>query len=71
MIIMTISSQVKETLSSLKNIKSTLDVYVTRLNQPEVEKVYKQAIEKTQEIINDLENRVKTLELEERQYKGN
>ena len=68
---LTVASQVKQTLASLKSSESTLKIYS---NQSQVQKtvaVYKDIIDVTSGIIYDLEQRIKTLELQEAKYKGN
>lgn len=68
---MTVASQVKQTLASLKGAKGTLRAYSTQTRDEETRTVFLDALEQTQSIIHDLENRIKTLEFEEPQYKGN
>ncbi|MDK2919283.1 MAG: hypothetical protein PWQ37_2016 [Candidatus Petromonas sp.] len=67
---MTVSSQVKQTLASLKNTQSTLRFYSTQSQNKEAKLAYDEALKVTKDIIKDLENRLKTLEFEEPQYKG-
>lgn len=67
---MTVSSQVKKTLANLKGVQSTLHLYSIQSQNDEEKSAYKEAINVTNNIINDLENRLKTLEFEEPQYKG-
>ncbi|WP_425447659.1 DUF1657 domain-containing protein [Dethiothermospora halolimnae] len=67
---MTVSSQVKNTLASLKGVQETLRMYSTQSQSKEERKIYKESIEVTKFIIEDLENRIKKLEFEEPQYKG-
>lgn len=67
---MTVSSQVKNTLASLKGVQGTLRMYSTQSQSKEERKIYKESIEVTKFIIEDLENRIKKLEFEEPQYKG-
>jgi len=67
---MTVSSQVKQTLASLKGIEGTLKVYSLKSQNKEEKFVYDNAVKTTAEIIKDLEKRLKILEYEEPQYKG-
>lgn len=67
---MTVSSEVKQTLASLKSAQGTLRIYSTQLQDDEVRSVFTQAHEITEGMVNDLEKRVQTLEFEEPQYKG-
>jgi len=68
---MTVGSKVKQTLANLKGIESTLRIYSVQSSNAEETKVYKEALQTAQAVISDIENRVKTLEFEEPQYKGN
>ncbi|RKD29010.1 DUF1657 domain-containing protein [Thermohalobacter berrensis] len=67
---MTVDSKIKQTLSNLKGIKSTLRIYSAQTQDEEAKPVYDEALEAVEETIIDLENRMKTLEFEEPQYKG-
>lgn len=67
---MTVGSKVKQTLANLKGIQGTLRIYSVQSQKEEVKNAYKEAFTVTGSIINDLENRLKTLEFEEPQYKG-
>tara|TARA_B100000965_G_scaffold253141_1_gene213003 strand:- start:1245 stop:1451 length:207 start_codon:yes stop_codon:yes gene_type:complete len=67
---MTIGSKVKQTLASLKGAQGTLRIYSLQTQDEDVKATYKEALETTSKIINDLEERIKTLEFEEPQYKG-
>ncbi|HVJ50081.1 DUF1657 domain-containing protein [Desulfitobacterium sp.] len=68
---MTVASQVKQTLTSLKGARGTLRVYSTQTRDEETRAMFTDALEVTHSIIDDLESRLKTLEFEEPQYKGN
>ena len=68
---MTVASQVKQTLAGLKGIQGTLRIYTTQTQDDETKSVFIEALEVTNEIINDLEKRVQVLEYQEPQYKGN
>ena len=68
---MTVASQVKQTLASLKGARGTLRVYSNQTRDDESQAVFTDAIEETNTIIEDLEKRLQTLEFEEPQYKGN
>ncbi|SDK17715.1 DUF1657 domain-containing protein [Natronincola ferrireducens] len=67
---MTIASQVKQTLATLKGAQGTLRTYSLQARADEEKYIYEEALHTTNEIIRDLENRLKTLELEEPQFKG-
>jgi len=68
---MTVASQVKQTLAGLKGVQGTLRIYSTQTQDDETAAIYKEAIETTEAVINDLEKRVQFLEYQEPQYKGN
>lgn len=67
---MTVSSQVKQTLASLKGAQGTLRLYTVQSQNPGAITAYHDAILVTDSIIKDLEERLKVLEFEEPQYKG-
>ncbi|WP_097027873.1 DUF1657 domain-containing protein [Clostridium peptidivorans] len=68
---MTVASKVKQTLANLKGIESTLRIYSLQSRNDEEKNVYKEALKDAESVICDMENRIKTLEFEEPQYKGN
>lgn len=68
---MTVSAQIKQTLATLKNCQSTLRTYTVQMQNLETKLVFEEALYRTNEIIKDLENRLKIIEFEEPQYKGN
>lgn len=68
---MTVASQVKQTLASLKGVQGTLRTYTAQSRDGETQSVYNSSLEITDLIIKDLEDRLKVLEYEEPQYKGN
>ncbi|KPU46001.1 hypothetical protein OXPF_04810 [Oxobacter pfennigii] len=67
---MTVASQLKQTIATLKGVESTLKVYRLQSQDEDTKSAYQEAIDTANEVINDLENRSKTLEFEEPQYKG-
>lgn len=68
---MTVGSKVKQTLASLKGIESTLRIYSVQSRNKEERTVYKEELKTVESVIKDIEDRLKTLEFEEPQYKGN
>lgn len=68
---MTVGSKVKQTLSGLKGIESTLRIYSLQSRNEEEKAIYRDALNTTESVIKDIEDRLKTLEFEEPQYKGN
>jgi len=67
----TVGAKVKQTLATLKGVESTLRVYSLQSSNEDEKEVYRSALNTTKEVIKDLENRLKVLEYEEPQYKGN
>lgn len=67
---MTVGAKVKETLASLKNTQSMFRMYSIQAQDEGEKKTYEEALEVTNKAILDLENRIRTLEFEEPQYKG-
>lgn len=68
---MTVASKVKQTLATLKGSQGTLRIYAAQTQDEETRSVYNEAMEITEGIIIDMEERLKVLELQEPQYKGN
>ena len=68
---MTVGSKVKQTLASLQGCENTLNIYLIEERDKEIKKIYEDAVLATGKIINSLERRLKTIEFEEPQYKGN
>ena len=68
---MTVASQIKQVLATLKGSQGTLRQYAAQAQQEETRAVYDEAVETTAEIIHDLEQRLSAIEYQEPQYKGN
>ncbi len=68
---MTVASQVKKTLATLKGNQGTLRLYALQTRDEETKLLYKETLEATGVIIHDLEQRMQLLEYQEPQYKGN
>ncbi|HWR09745.1 DUF1657 domain-containing protein [Sporomusa sp.] len=68
---MTVASQVKQTLASLKGSQGTLRLYALQASDEETMFIYHEAVDAIGIIINDLEKRIQALEYQEPQYKGN
>lgn len=67
---MTVGSQVKQTLASLKGAQANLETFALNTQNKQAKQLYTQAAEQTQSIVTNLEQRVTELENEEPQYKG-
>lgn len=68
---MTVASQVKQTLASLKGIQGTLGIYSVKSQDEETKTVFNEALNTINDIVKDMEKRLQTLEFEEPQYEGN
>lgn len=68
---MTVASQLKQTLASLKSAQGTIRTYALQSQEEELRNIFQESLETTGEIINSLEDRIKKIEFEEPQYKGN
>ncbi len=67
---MTVASQVKQTLSSLKGVEATLNAFALKSESEEAQKVFRETCLVTRRIVTDIEKRVGELERQEPQYKG-
>ena len=67
---MTVGSQVKQTLASLKSAHATLKVYSIQSQSEAAKSVFIDAAATISEIIGGMEERLKVIEFEEPQYKG-
>lgn len=68
--IMTVVSNVKKTLASLKGARGTLRFYAYQSQEDIAKSVYLDALMEVESVIEDLDMRVKELEFEEIQYKS-
>jgi hypothetical protein len=66
----TVGSKVKQTLANLRGAESVLRTYANQTQKEENKKVYQEAVLVSEEIIDNLEERLKQLEFQEPQYKG-
>lgn len=67
---MTVASQVKTCLSSLKSAQASLEQFALETQNENAKTLFTNAAEQTQQIVTQVENRVTELEAEEPQYKG-
>ncbi|WP_134685945.1 DUF1657 domain-containing protein [Brevibacillus migulae] len=67
---MTVSTQVKQTLASLKSAQANLETFALNTQNKQAKKMYSQAAQTAQSICDTLSQRVTELENEEPQYKG-
>jgi hypothetical protein len=67
---MTVASQVKQTLAGLQKSQALLKIYAVQSRCPQAQLAFNEAYHETTEIIRQIEERLKHLELEEPQYRG-
>ncbi|WP_031513942.1 DUF1657 domain-containing protein [Desulfofalx alkaliphila] len=67
---MTVATQVKQTLATLKGVCSTLEAFMSFEQDEKTKALLQKNTRRLGAVIDDLEERVKTLEYEEPQYKG-
>ncbi|MBP1961535.1 DUF1657 domain-containing protein [Paenibacillus aceris] len=67
---MTVASQVKTTLASLKSAQASLETFALSTQNQEAKQLYEAAALSAQDIVNQVSSRVQQLENEEPQYKG-
>ncbi len=67
---MTVASQVKTCLASLKGAQANLEQFALETQNPEAKTTFTNAAEQAQQIVQQVESRVQQLENEEPQYKG-
>ncbi|TVZ86891.1 uncharacterized protein DUF1657 [Aeribacillus composti] len=70
MIELTVASQVKQTLASLKSIHAGLQNLAITSTDEETKRVFHENMLISEEIINDVKSRIGELEFEEPEYKG-
>lgn len=67
---LTVGSQVKQCLASLKNVQAGLETFAIQSNDAKAERDFYAAASSIEQIIDDLNKRIGQLEREEPQYKG-
>ncbi|MCL4441315.1 MAG: DUF1657 domain-containing protein [Firmicutes bacterium] len=67
---MTIGTQVKQTLASLKSAQANLETFAMQTQNQQAKQMYTNAAMQTKNIIASLEPRIADIEKEEPQYKG-
>lgn len=68
---MTVASQLKQTIASLKGSEATLRIYEAQTNDEETKTVFNETLKEAEDITRDLELRLQVIENQEPQYKGN
>ncbi|SMF83295.1 Protein of unknown function [Paenibacillus uliginis N3/975] len=67
---MTVASQVKTTLASLKSAQASLEQFALETQNQEAKTLFTNAAQQTDQIVQQVQGRVQQLENEEPQYKG-
>lgn len=67
---MTVASQVKTCVASLKSAQASLEQFAMETQNEEAKTLFTNAAEQTQQIVQQVEGRVTELEKEELQYRG-
>lgn len=67
---MTVASQVKTCLASLKSAQASLEQFALNTQNQEAKAVFETCAMTTQDVVNQVSTRVSQLENEEPQYKG-
>ncbi|MBM7572191.1 DUF1657 domain-containing protein [Aquibacillus albus] len=66
---MTVVTQVKQTLAGLKSAQASFETFALQTQNKQAKKLYQNAAQQTQTIVNSLEPRVQQIQQEEPQYK--
>ncbi|MEC0246802.1 DUF1657 domain-containing protein [Paenibacillus chitinolyticus] len=67
---MTVGSQVKTCLASLKSAQASLEGFALSTQNQEAKSLFENAAKTTQEVVTQVQGRVEQLENEEPQYQG-
>ncbi len=67
---MTVASQVKTCVASLKSAQASLEQFALNTQNQEAKSIFENAAKTTSQVVQQVEGRVKQIEQEEPQYKG-
>ncbi len=67
---MTVASQVKTTVASLKSAQASLETFALSTQNQAAKSLFENAAQTTQQVVDQLSSRVQEIENEEPQYKG-
>ncbi|EGL82213.1 protein of unknown function DUF1657 [Caldalkalibacillus thermarum TA2.A1] len=67
---MTVASKLKQTIASLKGAQATMETYATHHPDQRVKETFKICGQQVEQIIAQLDQRLKEMEFEEPQYRG-
>lgn len=68
-IIMTVATQVKQTIAGLKSAQASLETFALGTENQSAKQLYQDAAQQTQTIIDSIQPRLQEIEQEEPQYK--
>jgi hypothetical protein len=66
---MTVATQVKQTLASLKSAQASFETFALQTENQAAKQLYQQAAQQTQSIVDLINSRVQEIQNEEPQYK--
>lgn len=66
---MTVVNQVRQTIAGLKSVQASFEQFALQTENPQAKQLYKNAAEQTQQVLNEVEPRLKEIEQEEPQYR--
>lgn len=66
---MTVVNQVRQTIAGLKIVQASFEQFALQTENPQAKQLYKNAAEQTQQVLNEVEPRLKEIEQEEPQYR--
>ncbi|WDL96803.1 DUF1657 domain-containing protein [Alicyclobacillus sp. ALC3] len=67
---MTVATQVKQTLASLKSAQASFEQFALQTQNQSAKQMYTDAANQTMGLVSSLESRIQQIEQEEPQYKG-
>ncbi|MBP7330922.1 MAG: hypothetical protein BWY65_00996 [Firmicutes bacterium ADurb.Bin373] len=67
---MTVSTQLKQTVASLKSAQGNLEAFALQTQNEQAKQLFTNSAQQTKAIVDSLEQRVSQIEGEEPQYKG-
>lgn len=67
---MTVSSQIKQTLSSLKSAQASLESFALETQNQQAKQLFTNAAQQTKNIVDTLEPRIQEIESQEPPYNG-
>lgn len=67
---MTVASQVKTCVSSLKSAQASLEQFALETQNQDAKTLFSNAAQQTQQIVQQVESRIVEIEKEEPQYRG-